>query len=262
MASTANNVFFKSVIDKLHAGDSILDLIEDGMRKGIDFTTNHWFFREICCPIDKQNKDSIRLHRVEAIQKLLTLPLQLSQKIIDYIAFFAIMDSNRELFMSVHTHPKYTIDPSYNHYYMFMYAIKNKLYDIFLILIDVLNANVNGNDGIAMQWASYSDDIRYLQKLISCGADVTVRQNEAIRQACLKGNLEMVKLLMEHGADPTYDDCDPFYNCVSADHLEVFQYLYPLCKDKINAEDFNAALSKIEKSKIMEFCKANGIEFN
>ena len=61
--------------------------------------------------------------------------------------------------------------------------------------------------------------------LVQHGADVTSQNNNPIRWASEFGHLEVVKFLVQHGADVTSQDNNPIRMASHFGHLEVVKFL-------------------------------------
>lgn len=91
------------------------------------------------------------------------------------------------------------------------YAVESRKFENVKLLLDV-GCNPNGSRNIdddnVVAIASLNKDIEIVQLLIDAGADV-INNNQAIKRACYHGYTDIVKLLLENGADPSADDNFP-----------------------------------------------------
>ncbi|KAJ3318151.1 hypothetical protein HDV06_000780 [Boothiomyces sp. JEL0866] len=69
-----------------------------------------------------------------------------------------------------------------------------------------------------------TNDLNFVKELIGC-VDITVENNYAIRQACLFGYYDMVKLLLENGADPSDYNNDALFSATQTGSLEIVELL-------------------------------------
>ncbi|KAJ3309274.1 hypothetical protein HDV04_006260 [Boothiomyces sp. JEL0838] len=69
-----------------------------------------------------------------------------------------------------------------------------------------------------------TNDLNFVKELIGC-VDITVESNYAIRQACLFGYYDMVKLLLENGADPSDYNNDALFSATQTGSLEIVELL-------------------------------------
>ncbi|QGR54223.1 ankyrin repeat-containing protein [Moumouvirus maliensis] len=81
-------------------------------------------------------------------------------------------------------------------------------------------------------------NLKYIKQLIDMGFDITTpyKPNEALIIACICGNIEMVKFLIEYGLDPNYNNTESFREACNNNQIEICQYLL---KYGINI-DFNS----------------------
>lgn len=97
-------------------------------------------------------------------------------------------------------------------------------------------ANVNKiyNNGAALHFAVWKDDLQLAQLLLAHGADVSLKNNKRLtplHAACISGknvNYNMCKLLVEHGADcnsKADDETTPFHQALMFHSLKVVQLL-------------------------------------
>ena len=61
-------------------------------------------------------------------------------------------------------------------------------------------ADVSARDNFALRSASYNGNLEVVRLLIDIGADVSALDNYALKWASYYGHLEVVKLLIENGA--------------------------------------------------------------
>ena len=85
-----------------------------------------------------------------------------------------------------------------------------------------------------IRWASANGHLEIVKLLIDNGADVTADDNYAIRRASDNGHLEVVKLLIANGADVTADNNQAIRDASNNGHLEVVKLLID------NGADVNA----------------------
>jgi len=86
--------------------------------------------------------------------------------------------------------------------------------------------------------------------LIEHGCDPTARDNIAIIRAARIGHLEMVKFLVEQGCDATAQDNEAIREAVYHDHLPVVKFLLDKGCDKDQAI---AYATRNNNSKMIEF---------
>ncbi|AGC02227.1 ankyrin repeat protein [Acanthamoeba polyphaga moumouvirus] len=68
---------------------------------------------------------------------------------------------------------------------------------------------------------------KYIKQLIDLGFNIMIpdRPNEVLVIACMCGNLEMVKFLIEFGLDPNYNNAESFREACNSDQIETCRYL-------------------------------------
>ncbi|KAJ3270434.1 hypothetical protein HDV01_007844 [Terramyces sp. JEL0728] len=69
-----------------------------------------------------------------------------------------------------------------------------------------------------------TNDINFVNELMEI-VDIAVENNYAIRQACLFGYYDMVKLLLENGADPSDFNNDALFSATQTGSLEIVELL-------------------------------------
>jgi len=97
-----------------------------------------------------------------------------------------------------------------------------------------------------IRWASENGQLELVKLLIDAGADVTADNNYAIIWASYKGHLEVVKLLIDAGADVTADDNKAIRWVSQKGHLEIVKLLIDNGAD-VTAYDNYAIILASEK---------------
>ena len=64
---------------------------------------------------------------------------------------------------------------------------------------------IDFNEGEALRWACYNDNIEIVKFLLAKGADINVKRDHPIYWAINNNNIELVKLLLDNGAILTND---------------------------------------------------------
>jgi uncharacterized protein YnzC (UPF0291/DUF896 family) len=96
----------------------------------------------------------------------------------------------------------------------------------FLDLIKKQKASVKGLERFIGFFKACEDgDLEIVKLLIENGADVTAEDNYAIRRASQNGHLEVVKYLIDNGADVTAEDNYAIRTASQEGHLETVKYL-------------------------------------
>ncbi|WP_417588337.1 ankyrin repeat domain-containing protein [Owenweeksia hongkongensis] len=95
---------------------------------------------------------------------------------------------------------------------------------------DTVNSkNASGHTPLIL--AAYNNQVEMADKLIQSGADVnyTFSQGSAIHGAAFKGHFDVLKLLVENGADidePDQNKTTPLIYATLFGHTELAEYLY------------------------------------
>jgi len=95
------------------------------------------------------------------------------------------------------------------------------------------------NNDSALRWAAFDGDLDVVKYLIDKGADIHANDDNALKQAASRGHLEVVKYLVEKGANIHADNNDSLRWAASNGHLEVVKYLVEQGAD-IHAENEKA----------------------
>lgn len=74
-------------------------------------------------------------------------------------------------------------------------------------------------------WASLNGNLDVIRFLIESGADVTAQDNGALIEAVSGGFLDVVRLLVEKGADVTARNNYPIIEAASIGDLDILQWL-------------------------------------
>ena len=88
----------------------------------------------------------------------------------------------------------------------------------------------------ALIYASGNGKLELVKYLVELGADITAQDNYALREASYEGHLPVVKYLVEHGADISANDNQAVIYASENGHLPVVQYLVENDAD-VTAED-------------------------
>ncbi len=116
-------------------------------------------------------------------------------------------------------------------------AIKQNRPDLVKLLLDA-GASPEGGDleetGLAI--AIWRDSLPILEMLLEAGADPNSGMEDdyrVIMQAALYGRLEMVKLLVERGADVSWSQGETaIMSAARGGHQDIYNYLYPLVDEE------------------------------
>jgi ankyrin repeat protein len=108
--------------------------------------------------------------------------------------------------------------------------------------VDFSDVNACASDGdnglhCVVRW----DDLTAAKALMDAGIDVNRARDlgyTPLHVACMKGNAEMVKLLIEHGADPfaLSEGDTPFYTARVGGHDDICELLAASMKEKQAAD--------------------------
>ncbi len=102
-----------------------------------------------------------------------------------------------------------------------------------------LGADITKRDNYCIRWASENNNLDMVRTLVNLGADV---QEGGLYVACVNGFLPMIKLLVELGADINQSGCC-FRAASKGGHLEVVSYLAPhFAADENRVGIYNDAL--------------------
>lgn len=111
-----------------------------------------------------------------------------------------------------------------------------------LVRLQLAQQDKDAHDiNFAFQLAAEKGHAEVVRFLLQHGADVHAQDYEALRLGASNGHLEVVRLLVEHGANVHADDDWPLRWAVSNGHLEVVRLLLEHGAD-INALDDGSAL--------------------
>lgn len=124
------------------------------------------------------------------------------------------------------------VDINMNNSEILFLAILNNEYIIVEFLIDS-GINFRANNDEALMLACKREDINTIKLLISLGVDVSTQNNRAI-QDC--NNLDCVKLLVEHGADP-FTSAELFSRCCLDKHVDIITYFMEINKNLLINDD-------------------------
>ena len=86
-------------------------------------------------------------------------------------------------------------------------------------------ADVTARDNYAVRWASREGYLEVVKFLVSKGADITTWDNYAVRLASRKGHLNVVKFLVSKDADITADNNCAVRWASREGHLDVVEFL-------------------------------------
>ena len=116
--------------------------------------------------------------------------------------------------------------------------ILGKKYDLadittFQMMID-LGANIDTNDD-ALKWASSNGHLEVVKFLVEKGANVHADDNYALGWASENGHLDVVKFLVEKGADVNADNNCALRWASKNGHLDMVNYIKYLIKKDTNA---------------------------
>lgn len=73
--------------------------------------------------------------------------------------------------------------------------------------------------------AASKGDIVCINWLISQNINIHYQQEEALKIACLNNHVEIVKLLLLHGANPTINKCDILLKCIQLAHNKIIKLI-------------------------------------
>lgn len=104
-----------------------------------------------------------------------------------------------------------------------IYAVIKNDYDLVKKLLD-FGADAKFKKSKALQYASQNSkiDTKIIKALINAGSDVSTRNNFVIDNAALRGNDEVVKMLLKAGAKPTWQT---FRNAIKSENIKMISYL-------------------------------------
>ncbi|AQN68797.1 ankyrin repeat protein [Saudi moumouvirus] len=105
---------------------------------------------------------------------------------------------------------------------------------------------------ILMTGSAELPNTKYIKQLIDMGFNIVTpdRPNEVLVIACMCGNLEMVKFLIEYGLDPNYNNAESFREACEFGQVEICQYLLKYgININFNCEEIlNLIIRTIEKN--------------
>lgn len=104
-------------------------------------------------------------------------------------------------------------------------------------------ADITARDNAAVRWAASNGHLEVVQYLHEHGADITAQDNETVRYAAENGHLDVVKYLYEHGADITAQHNYAVRWAALNGHLDVVKYLYE---------------NGVDHQKVVDYLLANG----
>ncbi len=112
---------------------------------------------------------------------------------------------------------------------------------ILFYVIEALEkgANVSAREDEALRTAAFFGYFDIVKYLVEKGANVSAREDEALRQAAMKGHLDVVKYLVEKGADVSARDNDALILAAYFGHFDVVRYLVEKGAD-VSARDNEA----------------------
>jgi len=87
-------------------------------------------------------------------------------------------------------------------------------------------ADITLKNNYAVRWASASGHVEIVKYLHIAGADITDNYNEAVEWASSNGHLEVVKYLHAAGADITDEDNYAIRWAIAYGHVSVAKYLH------------------------------------
>ena len=98
--------------------------------------------------------------------------------------------------------------------------------------LDLLNlllqyhANPNSDDGLALKYASARGDVETVSRLLRSGARLDLRRSvQALGEAVSSGNVQLVKLLLDHGSDVHFNDEKPLKDAILAGNWDMIKLL-------------------------------------
>ena len=102
-------------------------------------------------------------------------------------------------------------------------------------------ANILARNDVALRWASKNGHLEIVKYLVEQGADIhtQIDVNDALIKAILNGHLEVVRYLIEHGADIHAQNDSALRWASHNGHLEVVKHLVEHGAD-VHAEDDHA----------------------
>jgi ankyrin repeat protein len=107
---------------------------------------------------------------------------------------------------------------------VFQFSAKNGYLEAVKYLASV-GADITAKDNYAVRWAAYNGHLETVKYLVSLGADITADDNYAVRWAARNGHLETVKYLVSLDADITANDNYAVRCAAQNGHLETVKYL-------------------------------------
>jgi ankyrin repeat protein len=121
-------------------------------------------------------------------------------------------------------------------------------------LIEKCGADVNAYfNGSALPWSASNGNLDIVKLLLKHGADINAWAGEALLVNVAYGRLEFVEFLIEHGADVHINHDQFFKLSAYHGHLEVFKLLFQYITD---IDAIKSALIRgveMEHSNIVEF---------
>ncbi len=87
------------------------------------------------------------------------------------------------------------------------------------------NLDITIYDNKALILATTFGHLDMIKYLVENGANIKVQNNIVLNEAVRKGRLDIIKYLMEQGIDITVDDNKALYWAASYNHAEIVKYL-------------------------------------
>jgi len=141
-------------------------------------------------------------------------------------------------------------------------------FDAFLPLVDVNDIKTKPQRSL-LSIACQVEEPQFVAKLLSRGANINLQDKlnrTVLMECCLKGNVKMVRLLLEHDQKPSKNIQDingytALYCASQKGHLEIVKLLLLLTDDKVSTEPCNANLQNKEgKSALFVAIDNNHVE--
>ena len=108
----------------------------------------------------------------------------------------------------------------------FVYALQKGDKNLVKSMIEDDKKIVHTWDDFAIRWASRTGNLELVKFLVENGADIHAKNDQAVSWACLNGHLEVVKYLSEKGTNVQAGDNAAFRFACTNGHFEVVKFLF------------------------------------
>jgi ankyrin repeat protein len=175
------------------------------------------------------------------------------EKILNDVSKFILSKNNKDAVLFLIENDKITKDKSLE---LFAFIRINNYWDMFLNL-DFTKFDIHADNDYALRWSSQNGHVEVVKFLIEKGANIHVDSDQILRLSSQYGRIELIKFLIENGADIHAKNDYALKWSSRNGHIEVVKILL-----NSDLEYFSKNLKAIEivkKHKLEEFYKKFGI---